>query len=231
MKKVIAKNKNGTPGIVFEYEDRNDTLNFDVKVYYPDGILQKEATIRQGKYVGRKMTYFHNGKPYQIDSLSQPCPINIDACDGAVIRYNENGSVSQRFTVKDGEFNGLSKHYDGRGKLIKEYILTHDSIKNGLYREFYDNGRISYLAYYSRDTLTGYEYFFKENGDTVKYYNHYKGVMSFPYKIWLDNGGTLYGEYKDSSMKEVVWKWLDKSNKEIKQRLMQAGPNGFNVPQ
>jgi antitoxin component YwqK of YwqJK toxin-antitoxin module len=210
-KKVMAKNRNGTPGVIYEYPDRSDTLNYLIKVYYPDGKIQKEAAIKNGKYVGEKITYFHNGKIYQIDSLSQPCEKELNDCDGTLIRFNENGTISQRFTVKEGNFNGLSQHYNGHGNLVKEYYLIQDSIKDGQYREYYDNGRISCLASYKNDTLEGYEYFFAENGDTVKYYNHYKGNLDFPYKKWLENGKILFGNYLDKDEKFVVWKWYRKT--------------------
>ena len=193
--------------------------------------MQKEATIKNGEYVGEKITYFHNGKIYQIDSMSQPCRMDVNACDGVLIRFNENGTISQHFTIKNGYFNGVSQHYDGHGKLVKEYYLLNDSIKDGMYKEFYDNGKTSRLASYRNDTLIGYEYFFKENGDTIKYYNHYKGDLDFPYKKWLDNGHILLGNYGDKTSKYVVWKWYDKTGKEIKTKILRPSKIGFVTPE
>jgi len=85
---------------------------------------------------------------YQIDSLSHPCETQVNACDGILIRFNENGTISQHFIIKDGYFNGLSRHYDGNGKLVKEYYLKYDSIKDGEYREYHDNGKIFCSATY-----------------------------------------------------------------------------------
>ena len=68
--------------------------------------------------------------------------MNIGACDEILLRYNENGTLSQRFCVKSGSFNGVSKHYNSNGVLVKEYYLIDDCIKDGEYKEFYENGNV-----------------------------------------------------------------------------------------
>jgi antitoxin component YwqK of YwqJK toxin-antitoxin module len=156
---------------VYELPDRSDTLNYTLKMYYPDGQLQRIAQVVNGKYVGVIRTYFNSGKLYELDSLISACDVSSGECDETLIRYSENGKLSQRFTVRAGHFNGLSQQFDQKGLLAKEYELVDDSIKNGVYREFYDNGKILRSATLHMDTLVGYEYIFKENGDTLKYYS------------------------------------------------------------
>lgn len=230
-KKIVAMNRNGTPGLVYEYANKNDTANFKVKIYYPDGRLQKEGAVVNGKYVGEIITYFHNGKIYEMDSLSEPCDIDSSPCTGALSRYNENGTISQRFSVIHRHVSGLSQNYDGKGILVKEYYLTQDSIKNGEYREYYDNGKLLYKAIYKNDTVIGYSYFFKENGDTLKYFLNYKGAMDLPYKKWLDNGDILTGNFLDKTKQKAVWKWYDKNGKEVKRKIVYQTKEGFISPE
>jgi hypothetical protein len=40
-----------------------------------------------------------------------------------------------------------------------------------------------------------------------------------PYKRWLDDGNILEGNFIDSNKKAVMWKWIDKSGKEIKRTI------------
>jgi antitoxin component YwqK of YwqJK toxin-antitoxin module len=226
--KVVARTKSGTPSVVLEYPDRSDTLTYTIKVYYPEGKLHKEAQVQDGKYVGEKITYFPNGKIYQIDSLSTPCDKLLYLCDGVLIRYNENGSISQRFEVKNGQFNGLSKHYDEQGILVKTYYLKDDSIKDGEYLEYFKNGKIAGRANYRNDTLIGMEYGFNENGDTLIYYSHHAGKLDLPFKKWLPNGNTLYGIRLNGD--SVLWTWYDKNGRVLKLEKVGATKSGYLIP-
>ena len=138
VKKVMAKNKDGSISVVYELPDKNDTLNFVMKIYYPNGRLQRMATVVNGKYSGKIITFWPSGKVYQVDSLYQPCDMNVRDCNEILYRYNENGSISQQFTVAGGSLNGLSRHYNGNGVLVKEYYLINDSIKDGDYKEYFE---------------------------------------------------------------------------------------------
>jgi antitoxin component YwqK of YwqJK toxin-antitoxin module len=103
--------------------------------------------------------------------------------------------------------------------------------KDGVYREFHDNGVQAFECRYRNDTIVGYAYYFNEKGDTVKMHDHYNGIMSFPYKKWLDNGLILYGDFTDESLESVTWKWLDKTGKLIKTRVAYAKNEGFAAPE
>jgi antitoxin component YwqK of YwqJK toxin-antitoxin module len=216
VKRVMATYSNGNASSILVYPDGRDTTTFEITNYYPDGKIFKHGQIRNGKYVGKKVTYFENGRVYQIDSLFYPSPRHAKEWGGLLFRFNENGTISQEYTVKNGLFNGLFRQYSDSGVLIKEYYLKDDSIKNGLYQEFYKNGRVSLKLNYIENVLDGMAYFFEPNGDTVKYYNFKNNRMIFPYKRWLEGGQTITGTVIDSARKVVVWKWYDKNGRELK---------------
>jgi antitoxin component YwqK of YwqJK toxin-antitoxin module len=219
LKKVIARNKNGSVAVVFEFPDRSDSLTYFMKIYYPDGKLRSEATIVNAKYTGQIITYFPNGIKYQIDSLVEPCDFKIKACNEILLRYNENGTISQRFTVKNGTLNGYSQHYSNSGVLVKAYYVTNNSIKNGEYEEFFENGKTMLKATYHLDTLVDNEYFFKENGDTLRYFQVQNGHVWFPYTEWLENGNMLNGKFVDDKEKALLWTWYDSNRKEIRRKI------------
>ena len=193
MQKTMAKFRNGSPAVVYYYPNKADTSHFVVKYYFQNGRIEKEATLQKGKFVGKKITYFPNGKIYQVDSLSMPCDTNAYACDGTLVRYNENGTLSQRFVIAHGAFNGLSKHYDNNGILVKEYELLNDSIKDGSYKEFYKNGKPYFTTTFKNNIPAGFPCIFDSNGDSLEFFNFDKGVLHFPYKRWLENGQILVG--------------------------------------
>ena len=229
-KKVVARYANGSLAAVKSYPDENDTTTYRLTNYYPDGKIFKTGQIQNGKYIGNKITYFENGKISQIDSLFHPCPRFIKEWDGILFRFNENGTISQEFTVKMGLFDGLFKQYNDSGLLIKDYYLVNDSIKNGLYEEFYATGRVSLRLNYSNNMLNGLAYFFDPNGDTSKYYGFKNNYMTFPYKRWLGNGQTMTGEVEDSAKKVFVWKWYDKNGIELKREKSIGVREDYFVP-
>jgi antitoxin component YwqK of YwqJK toxin-antitoxin module len=216
VKRIMARYPNGNASTILIYPDSWDTNSYEMTNYYPDGKIFKVAQIKNGKYVGKKVTYFENGNVSQIDSLFNPCARHTKEWDGLLFRFNENGTISQEFTVKKGIFDGLFRQYSDSGVLIKEYYLVNDSIKNGLYEEFYRNGRVSLKLNYSNNTLTGLAYFFDPNADTSKYYGFRNNFRTFPYKRWLRDGQTMTGDVEDSAEKVIVWKWYDKNGVEFK---------------
>jgi len=230
MERVLYRHKNGRVALVREYPDGSDTLSFIMKEFYPDGTLRRIGDIRKGNYVGKIITFFKNGVVSQTDSILIPCNMITDACDEIMTRYNENGTVSQRFTIKQGIMSGLYQQYNPKGFLEKTYYLENDSIKNGDYKEYYPNGRIFRHMTYHMDTIIGTVYTFKQNGDTLLWDQYYKGQKSFPYKKWLDDGTTLEGDFVDDKSKAVIWTWRTKEGKEIKKEVRMPGKSGYVVP-
>jgi len=230
-KKVTDRFPDGKPAAMIIYPDTSDTTTCTILVYHDNGKVRLKLTIEKGKYVGQKITYYHDGQIKQIDSLSQPCDTTQEECDGSLIRYYENGNISQRYTVRNNSFNGLSQHFLDNGLLAKEYELKNGMTKDGIYREFYDNGKVAFQCKYKNDTIVGFGYYFNEKGDTTKYHNHYNGIISFPYKKWLDSGNILTGDFSDKSENSVTWKWFDKNGRQIKSKVAYAKVEGFSAPE
>jgi antitoxin component YwqK of YwqJK toxin-antitoxin module len=226
--KILRRFSSGKVMAQLEFPDNSDTSHFFIKTFYQDGEIKKEAEVRNHKYVRRKIVYFKNGGIYQIDSISKPCDTSSNACDGELIRYNDNGTISQRFAVQNNQLNGLSEHYDSKGVLVKTYYLVNNTIKNGEYKEYYPNGNVALRAKYQMDTIVGYEYYFKDNGDTLKFFFNDKGQIDFPYKKWLEHGSTVYGIHLMGQ--EVLWTWRDSTGRIIKQQTSKPTKNGYTVP-
>jgi antitoxin component YwqK of YwqJK toxin-antitoxin module len=230
-KKVIKRYPDGKVLSVIDYPNKYDSTSCKISVYYHNGAKGKELIMQNGKYIDRKVTYHVNGVIEQIDSLSEPCDTSLDECNGKLIRYYKNGNILQRYMVQNGAHNGLTQQYNINGILIKTYILKHDSVKNGEYKEFHNNGKVAYMATYKNDTIVGYQYFFNEKGDTIKYYQTFNGQMDFPYKKWLPNGLIIIGDYTNNIEKSVTWKWFDKTGKEVKRKIAYPTKDGFTSPE
>jgi antitoxin component YwqK of YwqJK toxin-antitoxin module len=227
----IERYKNGMIGIIYEYPDKRDTNTYTYVENYPNGRLHKQFSVQHNMIVGSPTIYYPNGTIYQIDSAFHQRNVYSQFWDGITKRYYKNGTLLARLPVKKGVFEGLTKTFNEKGVLLKEYFLIHDSIKNGPYTEFYPDGTISVKATFNNGLLDGMMYYFDEKGDTSKYYNCDKGDIVMPYKKWLDNGNTLYGDYADESEKAVTWKWYTKEGKLIKKERRYLRNGGFVAPE
>jgi antitoxin component YwqK of YwqJK toxin-antitoxin module len=191
--------------------------------------LKQLAFILNRTFVNKIITYADNGKLYREDSLLGPCQYPR-SCDEIQFFYNENGTLSQIYTIKNGVCEGNTKQFDHNGTLIKSYNLVHDSVKNGEYLEFFNTGKVSFRAEYKNDTMVGIGYVFKENGDSSRWFKFFKGQNDFPTKVWLDNGNTQIGDYLDDKKTAVIWKWYDKEGHEIRKQIEYSKNGSFIRP-
>jgi hypothetical protein len=230
-KEIIKAYPNGNPLVVFNFPDKNDKSQFEIEVFYLNGNIQRKLFVKDGYFVDSIITYSESKKVSQVDSLANPCDTLTRACNASRIVYYNNGRIAERYSLKNGKYNGFSQHFDENGILVKEYSLIKDSIKDGEYKEYDKKGKLDFKGTFKNDTLVGFCYYFNDYGDTIKYYNNYMGVMSFPYKKWLNDGRTLIGNFASEDRKVILWIWYDKKNRKIKTMKNYATKNGFIAPE
>jgi antitoxin component YwqK of YwqJK toxin-antitoxin module len=230
-KRIVGRFPNGKVALIYYYPNKNDTLTFNSIEYYSSGQIHRRDSIQNGRVIGNSTIFYPNGKIYEIDSITNLPEIYGNRWDGKMTRYYENGNISEQFIIRKGIVDGLTRHYDESGILIKEYSLK-DTTKNGEYKEFYKNGQLSFETTYLKGVPVGFEYFFGEKGDTIKYYaiNH-MGEISLPYKRWLANGEVLTGNFIDTSQNSAIWIWLTKDGKEFKRKVEHSDMKTFVSPE
>lgn len=69
---ILAKYPDGKIKTSIQYYDPNDTTKYSVKEYLQNGDLYHEASVSDGAFIGKKVKFYHNLKPAQIDSLFTP---------------------------------------------------------------------------------------------------------------------------------------------------------------
>lgn len=229
-KMVRETYSNGKTKVEFVYQNKEDKKSYIHKEYHENGKLSFIATVESGMFVGLKQTFNEDGKLMQVDSLTKPCELEFCCCDGLVKKYKANGKMEQSFENKNGVANGLVTFYNDsteKPDIIYTYL---NNKRNGAYISFYPSGKVFSKGTFKNDTLVGYQYFFKENGDTLKYNYSFNGKMDFPYKKWLDNGQVLTGYYS-SEYEEVTYVWYDKLGKEIKRQIANISGKNWVVPE
>ena len=229
--KVIDRYPNGQTMTEYFYPNKGDTLNYTCKVYYESGKLKHETQISYNMFVGEKKTYFENGKLERVEKLTRPTPLDDSTYDCYIINFRHDGTKKSEYQYVNNELNGLSIDYDSVGKKVRSAEYTNGKM-NGKETLYYPSGKIKGIAYVKNDTLRGFHFHFKENGDTLKWFHNgefgFNGVF---YKKWLDNGLTLTGHHGDSSRSFVIWKWWDKYHNMVKSKIARSENEEYPTPE
>jgi antitoxin component YwqK of YwqJK toxin-antitoxin module len=109
--------------------------------------------------------------------------------------------------------------YYESGKIMERFQITRDSIKDGMYQSWFEDGKLYEEASYSNGKLVGERKIYYPNGqqEILETYND-KGELNGPYKSWYENGnlkteqqyadnvlqGILKSYYPNGKLKEQV---------------------------
>lgn len=226
-RKTIDTYINGKPKIEYLYADKSDTSNYTIIEYYVNGQISFTATVENKKFVGVKINYFENGNLKEVDSIIKACGLDFCCCDGKVSKYYSNGKLEQTFENKKGVANGQVVLYGSDSSGIIRALLNYkDDKKNGVTKTFYQSGKLYKIETFDNDTLIGHVYYFEKTGDTMKINGTWKGKEDFPSKKWLDNGQIFYATYLDSAYNKALYRWTDKSGKELRREIVSPKTGG-----
>lgn len=148
-----------------------------------------------------------------------------DKKEGTAFIYFPDGKIQQTIAYNSGRKEGLSKEYDHEGNVIvlleynNDFLVSRDKInrsdnnrsKQGVWKEFYPNGRIKSEKTYKDDLLHGYYKEYDTKGNLVL-------VMLY------DNGSIVKSRVEDATDIEPVSKYDDNN------RLIYKGPFRNKIP-
>ena len=77
---------------------------------------------------------------------------------------------------------------NSNGNVVEHYFITPDSIKNGLYQAYYDNGEVQEKSFYKDGKLDGERMLYFDNGGVEISEAYVEGVMTGPYKVYYKSG-------------------------------------------
>lgn len=217
------------------------------KSYYVTGVLKSEGkrrnhlldsiwvfysqtgdTLEKISYLyGKKSGYYYKYKrdrSYGLYVWSREL-YAADKRQGTAYRYYPDGSVKQTIPYIDGKKQGLSREYDEEGKLITLYEYNNDflisrerinrtdseGLKQGPWKEFYEDGKIKTEMSYKDGLLNGY----------YKKYNK-KGILT---ETMLYDNGKIVEENIDNDPEINIRKEYDNEG-----NLVFSGPYRSDVP-
>lgn len=128
--------------------------------------------------------------------------------------YKKEGDI-----IGDSLVNGQLLLFDSLGNLAQTDDYSGGKL-NGKEIWYYPDGKIWRLTTLRNDSAIGFEYEFDDNGDTLNASVHYGLTVDGVFlKKWLPGNLVLNGSYGDSDRTYVVWKWIDKKGREVKQKI------------
>ena len=157
-----------------------------LKTYYENGVLKTKIQYNSlGEKHGMCKLYhtnsnihmistFINGKQYGIlneyyiedGSIIMNSTFINDEPDGLVTLWFKGRKTSE-YSFTNGKKNGLYRNWHQNGKLYKEYTYINDKI-HGLFRTWYDNGKLQEQVNYINGEMDGEYLFYSGNGVLMK---------------------------------------------------------------
>lgn len=201
----------------YVYPNKIDTTHYVINGYYQNGRIFFNGNVRNGKFIGKKISYHENGKIKELDSLFGPCDLLNSNCDALVKRFNDKGVINQIFTVKNGKLNGKSSLFDSSGNLTVTYESI-DGKKNGILISYFSNGVIASKENYKNDSVQDLSIHYNDKGDTIRMVLNNEKHTEFLYFERLKNGFILRGNIPIYRGYEL-WTWEDQSGKLIKRKI------------
>lgn len=158
-------------GYFKEYDDKG--MLIDVAKYVND---ERQEEAPELVKLDVKTDYYPNGKPKTVASYKGDTP------EGIRREYDTTGKVIASFTFS-------------KGKMIAEGIIDDEGVKDGPWKEFYEEGQLRAEGMYSLGKRIGRWRFYHENGSVEQEgtYNN-QGNAEGAWKWYYDNGNVLREE-------------------------------------
>lgn len=110
--------------------------------------------------------------------------------DGNCIQYYSNGSKKKQFTYIEGKQSGDVRLWAEDGSLLRDFIAE-NHIANGLYLEYYKNGKASLSVNFKNDTLHGPAAYYHQNGKLSQKGSFKNGKKIGKWTYWSSTGNVI----------------------------------------
>lgn len=210
-------------GVIKSEGKRTNHFLDSIWVFYDQsGEVSEKISYLYGKKNGWYYKYKHDGSGHYL--LSQELFAG-DRKEGTATIFYPDGKIRQTIAYNNGKKEGLSKEYDEQGNIItlleyhNDFLISRErinrtdakKIKQGPWKEFYDNGRLKKEANYVDDLMHGYYKEYDEKGNLVL-------------TMLYDHGSIVKSMVEDEPEIEMVTRYDETG------RLVYNGPYRNDVP-
>ena len=205
------------------------------------GEILNKGMYSQNKKEGTWVGFYSNTVLSKMESFKD------GQKDGYSIQLDRRGKITQFETYLAGVLNGQQVVYAQSGDFPVSETNYLKGVKNGVYRLYYDNGKIQEETYFVQNHKDGASRWFNKNGKAMVEYDYKLGLFEGPQKTFYDNDtlqilsnyskNQLTGEYKEfyrngkpkltgkyvNGQKDGPWTEYDETGKAIKVTKFKAG--------
>lgn len=184
-------------------KDRNGLRQGRWKIFFPSGAVQLDGVYRDDKKNGYFKEYDENGqllsvKKYVNDVEEKEAPelaslsIKTDYYPSGKVKTvaSYNGDVPQGVRREFDESGKITAGYIfHKGNIVGEGIIDEEGIKDGPWKEFYDDGTLRSVGTYDKGNRVGDWKFYYENGK-IESQGKYskKGTPDGTWRWYYDDG-------------------------------------------
>jgi antitoxin component YwqK of YwqJK toxin-antitoxin module len=168
----------------------------------------------------------HHGITVQLDRRGKVNTVEHlvrDTLDGVMLNYSQHSQqVMKEANYKKGKLNGLFRTFYDNGK-IKEESWYKDDRKNGQSRWYNQSGNMIAEYNYENGDFQGYQKTFYEN-DTLSALSHYyNNKLSGEYIEYYRNGKPKLSGFYKSGEKDGLWTEYDETGKAVNTQKYKNG--------
>ena len=152
------------------------------KFYNESGRIEQTGSYNNGRPNGLWKWYYDNGALLKEEEYFQ------GQRDGECTEFSVTGEIITQGQYSDGEKNGDWKYKGGDYTEEGKYII---GLKDGIWRSYYDNGKLKFKGNFVQGTPDGEQSYYYESGKIKEEQNFKLGIRE---KIWkkFDEEGTPY---------------------------------------
>ncbi|HEX2393879.1 MAG TPA: hypothetical protein VHI78_00955, partial [Bacteroidales bacterium] len=207
------------------------------RIYYPNGKISSEGTMRNGKPDGFWKTYYPSGV---LKSEGKRTNFLLDS---VWVFYNESGDTLQKVSYVLGKRNGYTITFNTehtadplhRGRILSRELYVNDK-KEGLSRTYFPSGKLKEESLFTNSKKNGISREFDEKGTLITILNYKngfltererlnrideKGLKQGLWRTYYDNGGIKSEAYYEKDLLTGAYKEYDE-NGNIKLMLQYA---------
>ncbi|NBC84431.1 MAG: hypothetical protein GVY19_13775 [Bacteroidetes bacterium] len=213
---------------------KNHLLDSIWKFYNENGDLVQSINYNLGKKNGYVIDYYIEPKqPINKGKIKAKELFVNDKKNGMSLYFYEDGSLKEEVYYLYNEKNGLSYEYNSEGlvQTIKRYkndVLIErdkinrmvDDLKDGVWMEFYDDGKMKHSVEYNKGIRDGYSKFYDRKGDIIEvvlYRNNQVvesnegDTLDIVEKRYNDNGKVIVGSFNNNTKVGIHRAYLEDS--------------------
>jgi len=188
------------------------------RTYYPDGILEMEGNLKDGKREGKWLVYDPMGRIVQELMYSNKFQ------SGKQKVFHENGILKEEFSCDSDLMVGLYKEYYSSGKLMTIGSFSKKG-RNGEWVSFFPNDSVQMKSFYMDGMPAGRRFMYSPTGKMISEEFFNDAGKSFRYRQY-DQSGKLEQDWKYEFDSVMLYSYYPSGKIKIKQLMVNNARHG-----